>query len=480
MAFTSLKYLLFFTVVVVVFFLLPKKSKNFWLLLCSYYFYMCWNIKYALLMLFSTFITYLSGLLINKSKSKREKKILVVASIVINLAILILFKYYSFIIDCLNPLLNIFSLEIPKTLNLILPVGISFYTFQALSYTIDVYRDDVKVERNFVNYALFVSFFPQLVAGPIEKAKDLLGQFSEEHKFNWDKFHEGIFLIAIGFFYKLVISDRAALIVDHVYNDVGKYTNGGGLYFILATFVFAFQIYFDFNAYSTIAKGSAKVMGFELSTNFKKPYLATSIRDFWKRWNISLCSWFKEYLYFPLGGSRKGFLRTQINILIVFLVSGLWHGAALKFIIWGVLHGAYQVIENIISKYRKKDNRQSITSKMFNWFITFSLVAFASIFFRANNLNDSLSIITNLFSFGMKNKLELLGTSWLELIILLSAIIIVMAIEIYSEAKNIKELFYKQNIVIRWIFYYILIFSIIIFGVYGPGFSAQEFIYFQF
>ena len=480
MVFTSINYLLFLIMVTFIFFLLPKKAKNFWLLLCSYYFYINWNYKYAFLMLFSTFITYLSGLLIDKSKTKKTKKIWVVTSVTINLSILILFKYYSFIIESLNPILSIFTFEIPKTLNLLLPVGISFYTFQALSYTIDVYRNDVKIEKNFFNYALFVSYFPQLVAGPIEKSKDLLEQFSEKYKFNWNNLHEGSLLISIGFFYKLVIADRAAIIVNNIYNNVDKYSDGGGIYFIIATIFFAFQIYFDFNAYSTIAKGSAKIMGVNLSTNFKKPYLAKSIKDFWKRWHISLSSWFKEYLYFPIGGNKKGFARTQVNTLIIFLVSGLWHGASWNFVVWGALHGIFQIIENIVYKYHKKDRKQSLLSNIFKIIITFSLVDFSWIFFRANTLKDALTVIANLFSFGMKINLNLLGTTWLELIILLFAIIIVILVEIYSNKNNIKEMFYKKNIIIRWIFYYILIFSIIIFGIYGPGYSSQEFIYFQF
>lgn len=229
MSFTSFEYLLFFAIACFVYFIIPKKTKNYWLLACSYYFYMCWNPKYALLMLFSTIITYISGLLIGKSNNYKKKKIWVFLSFFINIGILVVFKYYTFLIDAFNPIFkSVFNLSIPNTLNLLLPVGISFYTFQALSYTIDVYRNDVKVEKNFFKYALFVSFFPQLVAGPIEKSKDLLGQFSKTHKFNWDNLHKGLLLIVIGFFYKLVIADRAAIIVNQVYNNIGNYTSGGG------------------------------------------------------------------------------------------------------------------------------------------------------------------------------------------------------------------------------------------------------------
>ena len=481
MVFTSINYLLFFSITCLIYFLINKKFKTYWLLACSYYFYMCWNPKYALLMLLSTVVTYLSGLLINQSNNNKLKKACVAFSIIINIGILFVFKYYTFIISSINPILGkLFSLKIPTSLNVLLPVGISFYTFQALSYTIDAYRKDVKIEKNLFKYALFVSFFPQLVAGPIEKSKDLLSQFSEDHKFNWDNLHQGLLLIMIGFFYKLVIADRAAIIVNQVYNNVNLYTDGGGMYFLIATFLFAIQIYFDFNAYSTIAKGSAKVMGYNLTTNFNKPYFASSIKDFWKRWHISLSSWFKEYLYFPLGGNRKGFIRTQVNIMIVFLVSGLWHGASWTFVIWGALHGLYQVIENIISKIiPKKENNNSI-KKLFKILITFTLVNFAWIFFRANTLNDAFIIIKNLFDFKIVRDVSLLGTSLLEILLLLGFIIVILIIDIISTRINLKLFFYNSNIVLRWLFYYLLIFIIIIFGIYGPGFSAQEFIYFQF
>ncbi len=481
MAFTSIKFLIFFTVICFGYFLLNKKLKIYWLLLGSYFFYMSWNPKYALLMLFSTFITYLSGILISKTKSKKTKKLWVGLSLVINLLILVIFKYYTFLIDNINNILSRFNLfTLPNTLNLLLPVGISFYTFQALSYTIDVYRDDVKVEKNFARYALFVSFFPQLVAGPIEKSKDLLKQFNVEHKFDWFNFKNGLILMGIGFFYKLVLADRAALCVNQVYNNLGSYTNGGGLYLIIATVLFAFQIYFDFNAYSIIAKGSAKVLGYELTTNFNKPYFSTSIKEFWRRWHISLSSWFKEYLYFPLGGSRKGFWRTQLNLLIVFLVSGLWHGAAWTFVIWGLIHGLYQVVENIFRKVTKKEESKNKFIKLIKMIFTFALVNFAWIFFRANTIQDAFFVIGNLFKFGMPINKTLLGLDLSNLVVLVFTLFITFLLEAISTKTNLQNWLNKRNIVFRWAVYYIIIFSIIIFGIYGPGYSSQEFIYFQF
>lgn len=481
MAFTSLNYIVFFTIACLIYFLLSSKLRIYWLLLCSYYFYMSWNAKYSLLMLFSTVITYLSGIFIQKSNTQKQKKLWVFLSLLINLGILFMFKYYTFLIDSVNPILNqCFSLTIPSSLNLLLPIGISFYTFQALSYTIDVYRNDVEVERNFFKYALFVSFFPQLVAGPIEQSKTLLKQFSEPHVFCWEKLHEGLLLIVIGFFYKLVISDRAAVGVNHVYNHLSDYAEGGGLYLIIATVLFAIQIYFDFRAYSVIACGSAKVMGYTLSQNFNLPYFATSVKDFWHRWHISLSTWFKDYLYFPLGGSRKGFLKTQRNIMIVFLTSGLWHGAAWNFVIWGGLHGMYQVVENLIRRYHTAKHNSSCFVKTIKIIFTFCLVDFAWIFFRANTVNDSFFVVTNLFHFGMVKDFSLIGYDTLEVIILAFAIIGVTILDVLSTQFSIKDIFYHRSLVFRWLCYYLLVFVIIIFGIYGPGFDAQEFIYFQF
>ena len=475
MAFTSAKYLIFLVLVVVAYYLINPKFRKYLLLISSYYFYMCWNAKYALLMLFSTIITYISGILISKTDSRTKKKIYLILSFIINLGILILFKYYSFIVENLN---EFFKMNIPETLNLLLPVGISFYTFQALSYSFDVYRKDIEPEKDFFKYALFVSFFPQLVAGPIEKSKDLVPQFKNEKKFEIDNIYKGSLLILSGFIYKLVISDRAAIYVNLVYNNVGAYQNvaGNAYIYAIATILFAIQIYFDFNAYSTIARGSAKILGYNLTINFKLPYLATSIKDFWRRWHISLSSWFKEYLYFPLGGSRVGIIKNLRNIMIVFLVSGLWHGAAWTFIIWGFLHGIYQVIETLLSKYSKIH----INFKPLKILITFALVCFAWIFFRANNVGDAFLIIRGLFDNFHLNRGILLDISLIEYIILGVYLIVIGIFEILSTKVDLFEKIKKKNIIIRYTIYYILIFSSIIFGIYGPGFSMQEFIYFQF
>lgn len=342
MFFNSLDFLIFFPIVVLIYYIVPSKVKYLWLLFSSYYFYMCWNAKYALLMLFSTAVTYTSGLIMEWIKScsldeirkNRYKKYTVALSFILNLAVLFYFKYCNFALNALGKIFQMAHIELNvPVLDIILPVGISFYTFQALSYTMDIYRNEIYAEKNFFRYALFVSFFPQLVAGPIERSKNLLKQLAEPQKMNFQSARDGFLLMLWGFFLKIVLADRIALLVDTVYADHSIYS---GWYLIVATVLFAIQIYCDFYGYSTIAMGASEILGIHLMENFNAPYLSTSTTEFWRKWHISLTSWFKDYLYIPLGGNRKGTsIRKHINKLIVFLVSGLWHGASFSFIVWG-------------------------------------------------------------------------------------------------------------------------------------------------
>ena len=341
MLFNSLEFLIFFPIVVAAYFILPKKLKQFWLLIASYYFYMCWNAKYIFLIFFSTVITYGSGLLLENIKTlpveekrrTRYKKLTVAFSFLLNLSVLCYFKYMNYFFSVIAAVFHAAHIELNvPAFDILLPVGISFYTFQALSYTMDVYRDEIYAEKNFFQYALFVSFFPQLVAGPIERSKSLLKQFARPTRFRYDAVREGLLLMMWGYFLKLVIADRCAVLVNRVYGD---YTSYKGFQLIIANVLFAFQIYCDFEGYSQLAIGSAQVLGFHINENFRTPYLSTSVRDFWQRWHISLTSWFRDYLYIPLGGNRKGKLRKYFNIMIVFLVSGLWHGASWHFVAWG-------------------------------------------------------------------------------------------------------------------------------------------------
>lgn len=363
MLFNSYNFLIFFPIVVLVYYAIPKKIRYIWLLIASYYFYMCWNAKYALILLFSTAVTYASGLLIDRANNKIEddkkrtrwKKIFVALSFIINLSILFLFKYFDFAVENINRILSHLNMQLLNpSFDVVLPVGISFYIFQALSYTVDVYRKDVKAEKNFLRYALFVSFFPQLVAGPIERSKNLLEQMYEVHKFDAQRVKDGLLLMIWGGFQKIVIADRVAIVVDTVFNKFPQY---GGMYIVVAAILFAFQIYCDFSGYSIIAMGAAKVMGFRLMENFNAPYFSMSVAEFWRRWHISLSTWFRDYLYIPLGGNRKGKLRKYINLMIVFIVSGLWHGAQWSFVIWGALN------RNFPNNRRKIKRNKGLASK---------------------------------------------------------------------------------------------------------------------
>ena len=357
MLFNSWEFLIFFPIVVLIYFVIPKKVKHIWLLVSSCYFYMCWNPKYILLIGFSIVATYLSGILLDKASrlektgildqkaALRRKKWVVAACFLVNLLILATFKYADFILQNFNAALRFLHLpSVKERFSFVLPVGISFYTFQALSYTMDVYRGEIDAEKDFTKYALFVSFFPQLVAGPIERSRNLLKDIRDipqKKLWDYDRITSGLTTMLYGMFLKLVIADRVSILVDNIFDT---YRHQTPLALWIGAIGFAFQIYCDFASYSTIAIGAAKVMGFTLMENFDTPYFARSIKEFWRRWHISLSTWFRDYLYFPLGGSRCSKVRKYLNLMIVFLVSGLWHGAGWHFVAWGFLHGLYQVV----------------------------------------------------------------------------------------------------------------------------------------
>lgn len=484
MLFNSFQYLLFLPIVVLLYFATPIRVRWVVLLTASYFFYMCWNVKYALLIFLSTVITYLSGILIEKASTIKIKKLWVALSFSSNLGILFIFKYFNFVVDSIQEIFNSFGVvESLPTINLLLPVGISFYTFQALSYTVDVYRGELKATKHFGKYALFVSFFPQLVAGPIERSKTLLTQFDEVKRFNYIKAKNGFVLILWGMFKKVVIADRLAMLVNTVYNDVGSFS---GLEYILATVFFSIQIYCDFSGYSDVAIGSANIMGYDLMKNFDTPYFSKSIGEFWRRWHISLSTWFRDYLYIPLGGSRVSKKRWIFNIVLVFLVSGLWHGASWTFVIWGVIHGIYQVV----GKYTRKPKDtilKYIGIRRESWIytvgavsVTYILTAFAWIFFRANTLIDAKLIVCNLFNWRW-DTLDLfnLGLGREDMLLAIVLVIFLIVVEMIQRKKDIRVKLQQQCLPIRWSVYLLLIFSIIMFGIYGD-LSEASFIYFQF
>ncbi len=498
MLFNSIDFLIFFPIVTLLYFVIPFRWRYLWLLLASYYFYMCWNPKYALLMATSTAITWASGLLIdqsnkytkNKKQREYEKKLWVALSFILNLSILFFFKYFDFAIENINRVLAVLNIAlIQPSFDVLLPVGISFYTFQALSYTMDIYRGEIYAEKNILKYALFVSFFPQLVAGPIERSKNLLVQLNQEHHFDYERVKRGLQLMLWGFFMKLVIADRVAMLVDQVYNNWEQYA---GMEILVATVFFAIQIYCDFNSYSTIAVGAAQVMGFKLMENFRQPYFAISVADFWRRWHISLSSWFRDYLYIPLGGNRKGKTRKYINTMIVFLTSGLWHGASWNFVVWGGLNGIYQVIGEVTKPYRDKVkqllkiNTQNSVYRVFQLGITFVLINITWVFFRASSFTVAMQMLgkiitTSKLSILFDGTLFTLGLDQKDFAVALIAIGILWIVDLcHSKKISLREWISKKNIVCRWICYYAAIFVVLIFGIYGPGYDAAAFIYFQF
>lgn len=497
MLFNSVEFLLFFPVVCLFYYIIPHRLRYLFLLGCSYFFYMCWNPKYAFLMLTSTVITYVSGLLINfadhnsdKKVRIRRKKLFVALSFISNLSILFFFKYFDFVADSVVRVMALVNIQIQSpAFDVVLPVGISFYTFQALSYTVDVYRKEIYAERNFFKYALFVSFFPQLVAGPIERSKNLLIQINERHKFCFEHIRKGLLLMLYGYFQKVVLAEYLAMVVDNVYNN---YTERTGFQLMIATICFAFQIYCDFGSYSNIAIGAAQVMGFRLMENFNTPYFAVSVSDFWRRWHISLSSWFRDYLYIPLGGNRKGRVRKWMNQMIVFLASGLWHGASWHFVIWGGMNGVYQILGEWLKPVREKCmkllkvDKSAPSHKLLQMMTTFLLVDISWVFFRAP-FRQALSILKTMAGWGegywftWGGNLKAMGLTLDTRNLLVISLFILFAVDI-SKYKGIDFIDWicRQGVWLRWLIYYAGIFGILIFGVYGPGFDASQFIYFQF
>lgn len=476
MLFNSIHFALFFLVVTPLYFILPHKFRWMMLLAASCYFYMAFIPVYILILGFTIVVDYFAGILLENTEGKKRKYWLI-ASLVANIGVLAVFKYYNFLNDNLSVLLNSIGYQnhIPH-LGILLPIGLSFHTFQAMSYTIEVYRGHQKAERHFGIYSLYVMFYPQLVAGPIERPQNLLHQFYEKHYFEYERVVEGLKMMLWGLFMKLVIADRLAIYVNAVYNNADQH---GGKTLALATVFFAFQIYCDFAGYSNIAIGAAKVMGFNLMTNFNRPYFSRSISEFWKRWHISLSTWFKDYLYISLGGNRVSIPRWYINLFLVFTISGLWHGANWTYIIWGAINGFYLVFAIVSANLRKKINELLFLDRMpkllnaLQIVITFVLACFAWVFFRANTSNDAFEIVHKAFLFSGT---LYIGTPAL-MIYAVTGIIFLMLSELILERKLLRYiLFNHSNWFVRKISYTLLIVSILLFGVFDGG----QFIYFQF
>ncbi len=488
MLFNSLEFLLFFPIVTAVYFFLPQRFRAWFLLFASCVFYMSFVPAYILILAFTIFVDYFAGMLIEGAEG-RQRKYFLVASVFANVGVLALFKYYNFLDWNLDWLLQRFGRHTPLPfLAIALPIGLSFHTFQAMSYTIEVYRRKQRAERNLHIYALYVMFYPQLVAGPIERPQNLLHQFYEHHEFRYSRVTGGLKLMAWGFFKKVVIADRLARMVSRVYDDPWSYQ---GLPLILATFYFAIQIYCDFSGYSDIAIGAAEVMGFRLMRNFNRPYFARSIADFWGGWHISLSTWFRDYLYICLGGNRVSIPRWYLNLFIVFLVSGLWHGANWTFVAWGALHGFYMLFGLATGDLRRRwvDSWRLLRwPRLYHFFqrlVIFALVTFAWIFFRARNGVEAVYIVGHLFS-GVGRKLigheqlidssVLLGEDRASVAIALGFITLLGIIEAAQGKRSIRGEIAQLPAWSRWGIYYALLFTILWFGV----FNKTQFIYFQF
>jgi alginate O-acetyltransferase complex protein AlgI len=480
MQFNSIQFVVFFALVACLYFALPHRFRWIMLLVASYYFYMCWRISYVVLIAATTLVSYATALLMERSATPKGRRLCLLLSLGINLGLLFAFKYLNLASSSLNSCLQCFGMphRLPLS-SLLLPVGISFYTFQTLSYTLDVYRGDRPPERHLGIFALYVSFFPQLVAGPIERSTRLLPQFRETHRFEYAEVVGGMKQMLWGFVKKVVIADRLAIYVNQVYDDPGTYT---GLPLLLATYFFAFQIYCDFSGYSDIAIGAGRVMGFRLMRNFDAPYFARSVGEFWKRWHISLSTWFRDYLYFPLGGSRTSRLRWHFNLFVVFLVSGLWHGANWTFAAWGCLHALFLLasvwfapVRTRLSHVLRLDRLPALLTVM-QVTITFHLVAFAWILFRANSLSDAGTIVRGIFSLtpvrlgygGIA-----VGLARGDVLMMLFSCVALMWLDY---GGRLDRLMASARPIVRWTMYVALLFLLVTAGFYKPS----EFIYFQF
>lgn len=473
MVFNSASFLIFFPIVFIAYWFLSRYKiiyQNIFLLIASYIFYGWWDYRFLILIFISTLVDYSIGINIGKSKSIQKRKLLLYLSLITNLGILGFFKYFNFFIDSLQNVLNNTGLNIDTwSLNIILPVGISFYTFQTMSYTIDIYKEKIKPVDNFIQFAAFVSFFPQLVAGPIERASNLLPQFDKKRKFLFETARVGLAMIVYGFFKKLVIADRLAIYVNQVFSDVSSFSTTP---LLIATFFFAIQIYCDFSGYSLIARGIAKLLGFELMLNFRRPYLSTSIPDFWRNWHISLSTWFRDYVYVPLGGNRKGELRTYINFMIVFLVSGLWHGANWTFVVWGGIHGIFQVFSVQIKKVKIKYNLNFNVHSSISIISTFMVVCLAWIFFRAETISEAFQVLSEISALNMTTNIIEICAMKGPFNLLLSFLSILLLFVSYRLPFDFN---FKSNSTYT-LFNVITILLIIILGVNGK----PDFIYFQF
>lgn len=500
MTFQSFKFLVFFPIVVVVYFAIPFRYRRIFLLIVSYYFYMCFKPEYVVILFVSTLLDYYLGLQISKCQEQRKRKKLLVLGTIHNIGLLACLKYLDFFNESLQFILNQVNIFYESAaIEILLPVGISYYILKKSSYLIDVYREPRDVEKKLITFALYVSFFPEIMAGPIDRAKKLIPQFYKKNEFDYKRVTDGLKLMAWGFFKKLVIADRLALYVNEVYNNPTQFE---GLSLVMATVYFSFQVYCDFSGYSDIAIGIGKVMGFDLMENFNRPYFSKSIGEFWKRWHISLSTWLMDYLFLPIAYSTSRKIKSPrlmgvkaeswsyiIGSIITMFICGLWHGSQWTYIIWGAFHGFYLAFSFITRKIRGKIRKKlqikknSFILKLFRITVTFSFVTFAWIFFRADSISDAVYIITHLFSgwaviFNIPGLLQALTFGLLKKELAVAAVSVLFMLFVHIVRKNdtIEQLISKQKAVLRWSIYLVMLLWILVFAESG----GEDFIYFQF
>ena len=483
MLFNSWQFRIFLPVILILYFVLPKKVRHYALLVASYFFYMYWNWELVFLILGTTLVSYLAGLLIPKAQKKGWKIFFMVTAILISVGVLVFFKYFDFMMNSVADIINMFGGNTKwNSLNLILPVGISFYTFQTLSYVIDIYKGKIEPEKDFSYYALYVSFFPQLVAGPIERPENLLPQLKKEEGVNVNNLQEGLLLVLIGFVKKIVIADMVGIFVNNIFNNLEA---ANGLVVLIGTGLFTMQIFCDFSGYSDIAKGVAKMFNIDLMVNFNHPYYSRSIKEFWTRWHISLSSWLRDYIYFPMGGNRKGKVRWAINILVVFLISGIWHGANWTFVIWGLMHAVLQILEGIFHPLEQKVftkhgwNYEAKWLNILRTIFTYVFVSLTWVAFRSNNISDMLLAYKLIFTgWSNINVTSFIPITFFNIVLFVVAVPLFVTIEYLPRLRNLS--FHGSSIFRKGV-YVALMMLVVGAYIYLEGQDiGTSFIYFQF
>ena len=483
MSLVSVEFILFMMCSFLGYFLLPRRTRPYFLLAVGLFFYGCFQVRAFIYIGFTAVSSFLIGIWMPERKPSVQK-LLMLLSLVCNLGILILVKYLDYVLGLFASLME----REGTAISLLVPLGVAFYTMQAVSYTVDVYRGRYAPERNFCKYLLYMTYFPIIMQGPISRYDQLADQVFTPHDFSFDRMKAGLSLALFGFFKKMVIADRAALLVDQVFNS---YASHNGVELAIAAILYTIQIYTDFSGCVDICRGVSQVFGIELIDNFKHPYFSSSIKDFWRKWHCSLSSWFRDYIYIPLGGSRKGSVRKYVNLTVVFLVSGLWHGVGLQFIAWGLLHAVYQIIGETTAGMRRRLYKRcgiSAEGRLFKFgqqLITFGLLVISWIFFRAPSLTSALQILKAMVTNSgitafLRGPFPNLGLDKKDWIVLLISVCILWIISMLQKRGSVRDRIQKQNFVLRYMIYLVGIFTILIFGIYGPGYSAAQFIYMQF